>query len=176
MTRNIIFVYIVLLLVSCSKRIMHTEEIKNKPRSICWSLQDWRFCDEEQRPTPKTIDIIDSRTKQTTSTSTSFPIVIYYDTGKSTPIGDWEQKLKSLQISPEDRITIKAYTDIVGTERYNDNLARKRGEFVLAWLRNRGIKNTVEIQAKGKCCYVSPNNTASGRASNRRAEIYIERR
>lgn len=69
-------------------------------------------------------------------------------------------------------LLVVGYTDDIGPKRYNDLLARKRAESVARALRELGIQ-PVQIEAKGKCCYVADNETPQGRALNRRAEIHL---
>ncbi|MDR9065310.1 putative lipoprotein YiaD [Burkholderia multivorans] len=103
------------------------------------------------------------------------PVVVHFEFAKAIPVGGWEHALEAVerQVTPSDSLLIKAYTDDVGGTRYNDRLARQRAEFVLSWLKARGVKNPMEVEARGKCCYVKPNDTDAGRAANRRAEIHF---
>jgi len=67
-------------------------------------------------------------------------------------------------------IEIKGYTDKIGTEEYNDKLALRRVDAVKNYLASRGINDSkIKIEAKGKCCYISDENS-----KNRRVEIWIE--
>jgi outer membrane protein OmpA-like peptidoglycan-associated protein len=58
------------------------------------------------------------------------------------------------------------YTCRIGTKEYNDALALKRAKEVSVILKSMGFKN-VEVEAFGKCCYVSESENAK----NRRVEI-----
>lgn len=71
-------------------------------------------------------------------------------------------------------IRVEAYTDAIGTNPYNDRLARKRAAAVRAFLLAHGIPaDRIALAADGKCCYVASNQSASGRAANRRAEVSV---
>ncbi len=72
---------------------------------------------------------------------------------------------------PGDAIHIEGRTDNVGTQPLNDRLAWRRANHVAERLRQMGLKNRIEIQASGLCCYAAANDTEEGRAINRRAEI-----
>lgn len=73
-------------------------------------------------------------------------------------------------------IHITGYTDDIGDKNYNDRLALRRARFVATWLKRHGIRNPMEVEAKGKCCYVATNETDDGRAANRRAEVVLRER
>jgi outer membrane protein OmpA-like peptidoglycan-associated protein len=74
------------------------------------------------------------------------------------------------RIKKAETIEIKGYTDKIGTEEYNDKLALKRAESVKKYLISNGIdERKIKIEAKGKCCYISPKDS-----ENRRVEIWVE--
>ncbi len=72
------------------------------------------------------------------------------------------------------RIVIRGRTDATGSRRSNDLVATHRAEAVRDYLTKRRLNDTVEItlESKGSCCYVADNRTASGRAANRRVEVF----
>lgn len=66
------------------------------------------------------------------------------------------------------------HTDAIGTNEYNDKLGLRRAEAVKAYLVSRGIeKNRVYTESKGERQPIATNNTAAGRAQNRRVEIEV---
>ena len=66
------------------------------------------------------------------------------------------------------------HTDSIGTVEYNQKLSVRRAEAVKAYLVSKGIeKNRVYTEGKGKKQPVADNNTAEGRAKNRRVEIEV---
>lgn len=70
---------------------------------------------------------------------------------------------------------LKGYTDNIGGERYNHNLAQKRADSVKNYLGLNGLpKENLISLGFGLCCYVVDNNTDSNREKNRRVEIYID--
>lgn len=105
-------------------------------------------------------------------------VVLHYAPGKITPSGKWQEELlnfvKSLTLL--DVIRIASYTDNTGTQELNEKLARRRAEYIRDWLRARKVKNLIEIEAKGACCFVAPNSTDEGRFANRRTEVYTSRK
>jgi len=80
----------------------------------------------------------------------------------------------SLNQNPETNVQIFGYTDNTGSMQANERVANGRADAVLADLVNCGISPT-RLSAKGipMSNYVASNDTAAGRAQNRRVEIYI---
>lgn len=76
-------------------------------------------------------------------------------------------------IQPTDILVIEGHTDSIGSQSANDALARRRAQVVAAWLRSHGVENELDIRSQGKCCYVSSNESETGRARNRRVDIRI---
>jgi outer membrane protein OmpA-like peptidoglycan-associated protein len=75
------------------------------------------------------------------------------------------------------RVAISGRTDSVGPPQVNQALALARAEAVREHLRARHprLAPALTVQAEGACCYAAPNDTASGRALNRRVEVVFER-
>ena len=69
-------------------------------------------------------------------------------------------------------LVVAGFTDDIGPRRYNDALARRRAQIVADALRALGI-TSLRVESHGKCCYVATNDTASGRAMNRRVDIRL---
>ncbi len=70
-------------------------------------------------------------------------------------------------------IDIRGRTDELGSAALNDVLARNRALAVRDYLRAQRLpeETTIRLSFKGACCYVAGNDTAAGRAANRRVEI-----
>jgi outer membrane protein OmpA-like peptidoglycan-associated protein len=77
-----------------------------------------------------------------------------------------------------DAIEIRGRTDELGSAAGNEILARKRALAVRDYLRAAQLpeQTTIRLRFKGACCYVAGNDTAEGRAANRRVEIEWQRR
>ena len=75
------------------------------------------------------------------------------------------------------RVAISGRTDSVGPSQVNQALALARAEAVRRHLRDRHprLAPAVTVQSEGACCYAASNDTASGRAMNRRVEVVFER-
>lgn len=187
-----IFALIMILLSGCTSAppAVPSNVAQHAEAGIGWIRDEWRICAEGetcQKPTPKTMDAFQVQTAiQPPSSPPPAPqkqvkeredlrFVVHFDFGKATPtkVGMNELKKTLSQINKSGVIRIEGYTDDMGSAQYNDRLARQRAEFVMSWLKARGIKNPMEVEAKGKCCYVATNDTDAGRAANRRAEVYF---
>lgn len=171
-----------LLLAGCATTQAVQQENPEPRKEIAWSKGDWRICDEGQcqKPTPKTVLILVQKPADPDQIKeAALPeirqAVIYFAFGKAQPVGAWRQALQKVasEIKPGDKIVVKAYTDSIGSDQYNERLAQERAKFVVAWLRAHGVKNPTEVDARGKCCYVASNSTEKGRAANRRAEVFV---
>jgi len=74
----------------------------------------------------------------------------------------------------EKRISIEGYTDSRGSDAYNQQLSQKRADAVRSYLLNKGLPaERLQAVGKGESSPVATNDTAEGRASNRRVEIVI---
>jgi len=71
------------------------------------------------------------------------------------------------------RIVISGRTDNVGDQKANEALALARALAVREYLRDQlpDLPNIISIDAKGRCCFIASNDTADGRAKNRRVEV-----
>jgi len=73
-------------------------------------------------------------------------------------------------------LVVTGYTDDIGPQAYNDALALRRAEAVRAVLSEAGLSaDAIETVGRGKKDYVASNETAEGRAMNRRAEVRLRR-
>lgn len=80
----------------------------------------------------------------------------------------------SLKSNPDTNVQIFGFTDNTGTMAVNERVATGRAASVLSYLVNSGISPTrLSSQGIPMADYVASNETAAGRAQNRRVEIYI---
>ncbi len=76
--------------------------------------------------------------------------------------------------NPSLRIRINGHTDSTGDPEYNLALSEKRAETVVLFLTEKGIdKNRLDYKGFGETEPVADNETAEGRALNRRTEFEI---
>lgn len=75
---------------------------------------------------------------------------------------------------PETDITIYGHTDNTGSDAVNERLSKQRAESVLNYLKTCGIAGE-RMTSEGMSYHmpVASNETAEGRAQNRRVEVYI---
>jgi outer membrane protein OmpA-like peptidoglycan-associated protein len=77
-----------------------------------------------------------------------------------------------LKSCPDQRVRLDAHTDSVGSEEYNRALSQRRADSVRSHLISRGIAaGRIEARGLGESNPVASNDTAEGRAQNRRVEI-----
>lgn len=77
------------------------------------------------------------------------------------------------ELRKTDRIVIVGRTDNLGSEARNQSLAFRRAIAIRDHLLDLApdLPARIAIDAKGLCCYAAPNETADGRAQNRRVEL-----
>jgi outer membrane protein OmpA-like peptidoglycan-associated protein len=70
------------------------------------------------------------------------------------------------------RMEINGYTDNIGLPSANKRLSRKRAQRVADFLAAQGIDpDRISVFGRGEDSFVASNQTAKGRAQNRRVEI-----
>jgi outer membrane protein OmpA-like peptidoglycan-associated protein len=81
----------------------------------------------------------------------------------------------ALLVTKERKLTVEGYTDSQGSSSYNMVLSQKRADVVRTYLISRGYPGDL-IQARGigEENPIANNNTAEGRANNRRVEIVVD--
>ncbi len=84
------------------------------------------------------------------------------------------QVADALLVNKERKLTIEGYTDSQGTSSYNMVLSQQRADAVRSYLISRGYPGElIQAQGIGEESPVANNNTAEGRANNRRVEIVV---
>ncbi len=72
-------------------------------------------------------------------------------------------------------VTVAGYTDSTGSADYNQKLSEKRASTVAVYLHSRGVaQERLAAIGYGKTKPVASNDTAEGRAKNRRVEITLD--
>jgi outer membrane protein OmpA-like peptidoglycan-associated protein len=75
---------------------------------------------------------------------------------------------------PTSKIIVQGYTDSQGALGYNETLSQNRAQTVLGFLTSHGIAaDRISARGFGPANPVATNDTAEGRANNRRVEIVI---
>ena len=79
-----------------------------------------------------------------------------------------------LQANPGLNVTIEGHCDSIGTVEYNLALGERRSNSVRDYLVSRGITtNRLRTVSYGEERPIADNNTAEGRAMNRRAHLAV---
>jgi outer membrane protein OmpA-like peptidoglycan-associated protein len=80
----------------------------------------------------------------------------------------------TLNQNPVTTVTIIGHTDSTGTDAVNDPLSVNRAASTRDYLVARGVAiNRITINGRGSHEPIADNNTAEGRAKNRRVEIFV---
>jgi len=84
-----------------------------------------------------------------------------------------DEEIKSSDSKVVD-INVVGYTDSVGTEEYNQELSVRRANAVKEFMVSEGIDpGIIDVKGMGEADPVASNDTAAGRAENRRVEISV---
>jgi outer membrane protein OmpA-like peptidoglycan-associated protein len=80
----------------------------------------------------------------------------------------------TLNQNPVTRVTIIGHTDSTGTDAINNPLSVNRAAATRDYLVARGVAtDRIAIDGRGSSEPIADNNTAEGRAKNRRVEIFV---
>ncbi len=80
----------------------------------------------------------------------------------------------NLRENPDTNVQIFGFTDNTGSYAVNEKVASGRADAVMTYLVNAGVSpQRLSAEALPMQYYVASNETAEGRAQNRRVEIYI---
>jgi len=86
-----------------------------------------------------------------------------------------EHAVRLMQENPSMHVVVDGYTDSIGSDAYNLKLSERRAEAVRDLMVQKGISaSRITTHGYGKARPVASNNTAEGRAENRRVEIVAE--
>ena len=86
-----------------------------------------------------------------------------------------DEAASTLKANPDVDIDVNGYCDAIGGENYNLRLSDRRSDAVVDYLINDGINaSRLHPHGYGKSGFVATNDTAEGRAQNRRVELVPE--
>jgi OOP family OmpA-OmpF porin len=100
-----------------------------------------------------------------------------FDSAKITSEGEarLSETIATLNKHPDIRVVCNGYTDSIGSQDYNLKLGQRRADSVQDYLVSQGIDSSrIRTDSFGKESPVASNDTAEGRAENRRVEIVVE--
>lgn len=87
-----------------------------------------------------------------------------------------EHAVEMLKENPDLKVEIQGYTDNVGSDAYNQKLSEARANTVKDYLTQKGIEaSRLTAVGFGKSNPIADNNTAAGRAQNRRVEFKVSK-
>jgi len=163
--------------------------LQDTTRSLAlnWDRSEWRFCEAAEcaKPTPKTVLLVSSPPvvepvaltpqKPVPAVKKTRTISVPFKFASASVTGEAEQIIRKevAQRVTGDSILVEGRTDDLGSQTFNDRLARKRAEAVIATLNRLGVKGDIEIHSQGKCCYATANLSKESRAKNRRVDLQI---
>ena len=106
------------------------------------------------------------------------PADVSFDTGRSDIKSNFRPVLErfatTLNQNPASTVTIIGHTDSTGDDAVNDPLSVDRAAHTRDYLAMRGVSpNRIVIDGRGEREPIATNEDASGRARNRRVEIYV---
>lgn len=109
------------------------------------------------------------------------PADVSFDTGRSDIKSNFrpvlERFAQTLSENPAATVTIIGHTDSVGDNSVNQPLSVDRASNTRNYLAQRGVSsNRIAIEGRGEREPIASNDDASGRARNRRVEIYVAER
>jgi OOP family OmpA-OmpF porin len=160
----------------------------------CWRNGAWTpatahaDCDGALKPEPQRVQAIipAAPRAEPAKPEVKAPVVLKYnyqaetlfDFDKSVIKAEGKQLLNGIvdrlnDVNLEVIIAV-GHTDSIGTDAYNMKLGMRRAEAVKAYLLSRGVEKTrVYTDSKGEKQPIATNNTAAGRAKNRRVDIEV---
>jgi OOP family OmpA-OmpF porin len=109
------------------------------------------------------------------------PPFVYFEFDKSDlneedrlKLDDFAKAMQAKNMDTDLAIMIDGHTDWIAPEQYNMSLSVRRAEAVYNYLASKGLSaDRMTTMGYGETRPISNNNTATGRALNRRAEIHI---
>ncbi|MFI5397740.1 MAG: OmpA family protein [Candidatus Binatia bacterium] len=104
---------------------------------------------------------------------------VHFDFDKSTIRPDavpvLNEAAETLKAEGGIAVIVEGHTDGVGTDAYNQKLSHRRADAVRQYLVKQGIPaKRITTEGFGKSRPVASNDTADGRAQNRRVELRVE--
>ena len=88
--------------------------------------------------------------------------------------GRLDNVAEALQSSASMSVRVSGHTDSIGSDSYNKQLSQDRADSVKRYLVDQGIESTrLTTMGYGESRPVASNDTAAGRAQNRRVELDV---
>lgn len=134
--------------------------------------------DAKARPAATPRPVSASRATPTPAAPAPATLIIHFGIGQRGLPANIGQQLREwvdyLSRNPNVRASVIGYTDNTGRDELNERLSKRRAESVKRYLVNKGVKaSRLEVEGKGPKDPVATNETAEGRAQNRRVECRV---
>jgi OOP family OmpA-OmpF porin len=100
-----------------------------------------------------------------------------FDSARLTSEGEaiLDQAVGVMNEHPSINVSVEGHTDSVGSDQYNLGLGQRRADSVESYLVSRGISaSRLSTVSHGESKPVASNDTAEGRAENRRVELIVQ--
>lgn len=187
MTQRPVAVLIVLSLLSgCAVEKFIITEVP-KRLSQTWDRSDWRLCDQGEcpRPTSKTVLLVATpptaepvfreppKPVEVARKLAPISVTFQFASVALSDLAEMEIRKAVALIEPGDSILVDGRTDDIGSQAFNDRLAKRRAEVVAAYLKRMDVKSPIDIRSQGKCCYAIANTSDESRAINRRVDLHF---
>jgi outer membrane protein OmpA-like peptidoglycan-associated protein len=104
------------------------------------------------------------------------PSDVSFDTGSAAVKPEMRHVLDQFAqgLDPSMQVRVIGHTDSTGSDAINDPLSVERADAVKRYLEDRGVPaNRITAAGRGSHQPVASNDTAEGRAQNRRVEIFL---
>ncbi len=139
----------------------------------------YHFGQSEPEVAPiEVVPVVEPEPQYVTTTQTvslSAESLFGFDSSKLTYNADLESLAEQLTQYPEDKIQIVGHTDSSGPEAYNQRLSERRAQSVADYLVQKGIDaSRLTVIGMGENSPIASNDTAEGRAQNRRVEVHFD--
>ena len=131
-------------------------------------------------PDPVRTPVVEHRAPAKPAMADYYVQSIYFDSDQDVPRADQtpnlQAALNAAQQYPNDQVKLMGNADTDANPQYNIGLSERRIQDVAQYLVNNGVDaNRLIGIANGDAKPVATNSTASGKAENRRVDVYIHR-
>ena len=177
---------VLLLLSGCAVEKTIITEVPRR-LSLTWDRSDWRLCDQGECPKPTSKTVLLVATPSTVEPDireapkpvhvarklAPVSVTFQFASAALSDLAEMEIRKAVALIEPGDSILVDGRTDNIGSQAFNDRLAKRRAEVVAAYLKRLGVKSPIDIRSQGKCCYAIANTSDESRAINRRVDLHF---
>jgi outer membrane protein OmpA-like peptidoglycan-associated protein len=174
------------LLYGCAGEMLVARDT-SRSLALNWDRSEWRFCEAAEcaKPTPKTVLLMSSpplvepvaqkqkESARTITTTRTISVPFKFASGTVTVQAEKIIHNAFAQQVTVISILVIGHTDDLGSQAFNDRLAKQRADAVAETIKRLGVQGDIEIRSQGKCCYATTNRSEESRAKNRRVDLQI---